>query len=208
MRYVSTRGGGGTVPFEQALLSAYAPDGGLYVPESLPRLTATQLTSWAQLDVGHVCARLLELFTELTAKECEGIGVAAFASFNTCDSADDDDDPPPPAMPLTPVGDMWLLDASLGPTLAFKDVGQQVVARLLEHYLSRRAAHANIVIETSGDTGPAAIAAVRGLENVSIFCIYPRSRVTPEQELQMVTVHERNVTVFRTDGDTDEQARL
>lgn len=198
MRYKSTRGGQRGVPFERVLLSAYATDGGLYVPEELPRLSKATLASWAELDVGRVCARVLEIFTDLSLAECEAIAVPAFASFN---------DGATVALPLERVGGHTLLDASRGPTLAFKDVGQQVIGRLLNHYLGRRGARANIVVETSGDTGPAAIAGVRDCPYVSIFCLYPKGRTSEVQELQMITVDAPNVRVYRTEGDTDEQAR-
>jgi len=200
MLYRSTRGGQSGVPFEQVLLSAYAVDGGLFVPETMLRLSRAELRSWAGLDVGRVCARVMALFTDLSLAECEEIAAAAFATFNPDGGAAD-------ALPLRRVGGRWLLDASLGPTLAFKDVGQQVIGRLLNHYLGRRGRHANVVVETSGDTGPAAIAGVAGCDHVSIYVLYPRGRVSEVQELQMTTSAAPNVTVFRTEGDTDEQAR-
>jgi threonine synthase len=202
MLYQSTRGGQSGVPFEQVLLSAYASDGGLFVPESLPLLSRDELCAWAGLDIGRVCARIMALFTDLSLAECEEIAVAAFATFNPDGAAAG-----APALPLARVGDLFLLDASLGPTLSFKDVGQQVVGRLLDKYLGRSGRHVNIVVETSGDTGPAAIAAVAECEHVSVFCLYPRGRTSEVQELQMITVDAPNVTVFRTEGDTDEQVR-
>ena len=81
----------------------------------------------------------------------------------------------------------------------------QVVAQLLNHYLGQSGRHANIIVETSGDTGPAAIAGVRGCEYVRIFCLYPHQRVSDVQELQLITVDAPNVHVYRTEGDTDEQ---
>ena len=201
MLYCSTRGGQTGVTFDKVLLCAYASDGGLFVPETMPRLSRAELRSWAGLDVGRVCARVMALFTDLRLAECEEIAAAAFATFNPDGGAAAD------ALPLRRVGGRWLLDASLGPTLAFKDVGQQVIGRLLNHYLGRRGAHANVVVETSGDTGPAAIAGVAGCDHVSIYVLYPRGRVSEVQELQMVTSDAPNVTVFRSEGDTDEQVR-
>ena len=92
--------------------------------------------------------------------------------------------------------------------MAFKDIGQQVVAQLLNHYLSKRNKNANILVETSGDTGPAAVAAVKDCPNVRIFCLYPNGRVSPVQELQLTTVDSPNVHVYRTEANTDEQAEL
>lgn len=209
MLYRSTRGGEHGVTFEQALLSAYASDGGLYVPEELPSVSAEELEAWVPLTTSQVCARVMSKFADLPLAELEEIAAAAFASFN--DGAE-------PPLPLKKIGGadasdaavdapLHLLDTGLGPTLAFKDIGQQVVARLLSKYLGRRGEHATIIVETSGDTGPAAIAGVAGLPGCDIFVLYPHGRVTPVQELQMITWgHAPNVHVFRTEGDTDEQA--
>lgn len=85
---------------------------------------------------------------------------------------------------------------------------QQVVAQLLNYVLGHQQRRATIVVETSGDTGPAAIAGVCGCEHVDIFCLYPNNRVSPVQELQMITVDSPNVHVYRTEGDSDEQASV
>ena len=82
----------------------------------------------------------------------------------------------------------------------------QVVAQLLNHYLAKRNKIANIIVETSGDTGPAAVAAVKSCPNVRIICLYPNERVSAVQELQLTTVDSPNVRVYRTEGNTDEQA--
>ena len=195
--YCSTRGGERGLPFERVLLAAYAADGGLFVPETLPHVSTATLRSWAPLSMAQVCARVMALFTDLELPTCERLASAAFASFNGGRE---------PPLPLRDVGGFTLLDTGLGPTLAFKDIGQQVVAQLLDHYLGRRGAHANVVVETSGDTGPAAIAGVAGCAHVSIHCLYPHGRVSDVQELQMVTVDAPNVFVYRTEGNTDEQA--
>lgn len=198
MLYKSTRGGEHSVPFEKALLSAYASDGGLYVPEEIPRLTFEELQSWAPLSTAQVCARVMAKFTDLALADLDAIASEAFKSFN---------DGMEPPLPLTKVGDAYHLDTGLGPTLAFKDIGQQVVARLLSLYLGRRGEHANIIVETSGDTGPAAIAGVADVPGCDIFVLYPHGRVSAVQELQMLTWGDTpNVHVFRTEGDTDEQA--
>lgn len=201
MKYKSTRGGESNVSFEKVLLSAYASDGGLYVPESLPCFTAQQLRSWAPLTFPLVCAEILQIFTDLPITQCRAMTRDAFASFNGGSEA---------PLPLRRLGDDMpvLLETGEGPTLAFKDIGQQVVAQLLNHYLGARGRHANVLVETSGDTGPAAVEGVRGCHHVDIFCLYPAGRVSPVQELQLITVDAPNVHVYRTEGDTDEQAEM
>ena len=80
--------------------------------------------------------------------------------------------------------------------------------QLINHVLGKQGKKASIIIETSGDTGPAAIAGVKGCEHVNIFCLYPNNRISRVQELQMIAVAETNVHVFRTEGDSDEQASV
>eukprot|EP00595_Chromulina_sp_UTEXLB2642_P002682 CAMPEP_0196762716 /NCGR_PEP_ID=MMETSP1095-20130614/2619_1 /TAXON_ID=96789 ORGANISM="Chromulina nebulosa, Strain UTEXLB2642" /NCGR_SAMPLE_ID=MMETSP1095 /ASSEMBLY_ACC=CAM_ASM_000446 /LENGTH=363 /DNA_ID=CAMNT_0042114333 /DNA_START=246 /DNA_END=1334 /DNA_ORIENTATION=+ len=92
--------------------------------------------------------------------------------------------------------------------MAFKDIGLQVFNQLLEYILKKQNKRANIVVETSGDTGPAAVTAVKGSSFVNIFCLYPYKRVSPMQELQMTTIQDDNVSIYRTEGTSDEQASV
>jgi threonine synthase len=200
MLYKSTRGAERGVSFEDALLSAYATDGGLYVPEHLPCFELEQLRAWASLSYPQVCARVLSLFSGLSVEQCDGMTARAFAGWNGGGAN--------PPLPLRRVGGRLLLETGEGPTFAFKDIGQQVVAQLLNHFLGSKGRHANVLVETSGDTGPAAVEGVRGCDHVDIFCLYPAGRVSPVQELQLITVDAPNVHVYRTAGDTDEQATM
>lgn len=183
--------------FEDVLLSSYALDGGLYVPVELPAI-GDKLQEWATFNFPEVCAEVLHLFTGIEIKELRKMTASSYSLFN------DGNDP----LPITSIGDLYLLDASLGPSLAFKDIGQQMIGKLLDYYLKRSNKFANIMIETSGDTGPAAIAAIKECSHVNIFCLYPNHRVSEVQELQMITQSADNVTVYRTDGNTDEQASV
>lgn len=202
MKYKSTRGAEHGLSFEKVLLSAYAADGGLYVPEFLPLLTKDTLKSWASFTYPQVAAQVLELFTDLSLEECRTMTEAAYSEEAGWSGGSAN------PLPLKTVGGRRLLETGEGPTLAFKDIGQQLVAQLLNHYLGKRGAVANIMVETSGDTGPAAVAGVKGCPNVEIFCLYPHGRVSEVQELQLITVQEPNVHVYRTEGNTDEQAEV
>ena len=143
MLYCSTRGGESGVSFERALLSAYASDGGLFVPESIPKVSVAELKSWASLTMSQVCARVMTYFTDLELAELEVITARAFKTFNGGKE---------PPLPCQRVGAQWHLDTGLGPTLAFKDIGQQIVAQLLNHYLGARGPR-QCLREASGDTG-------------------------------------------------------
>lgn len=92
----------------------------------------------------------------------------------------------------------------VGPTLAFKDLGLQFIGGLLNYYVAQENRHINILVSTSGDTGSAAIHAVRGKSNVDIFVLYPKGRITRFQEMQLITVLDPNVHVVEVEGTSDE----
>lgn len=199
MLYKSTRGADSGVSFEDVLLATYASDGGLYVPDYIPMISQSQLIAWKDHSFPRVCAEIMHMYTDIEVDVLFEMAERAFSKFNPMGDL---------PLPITALGNLWLLDTSLGPTLSFKDIGQQMVAQLLSYYLGRRGRKACIVVETSGDTGPAAIAGVRECASAEIFCLYPNNRVSPIQELQMITVHSDNVHVYRTDGTTDDQVGL
>lgn len=196
MRYKSTRGGVSGQTFESVLFSTYATDGGLYVPEYIPQLSMEKLLSLKDASFQTVCAEIMHLFTDIEVSILKYMTDNAFREFNG------GRDPP---LPITRVQGLLFLDTSLGPTLAFKDIGQQIVGQLLTYYLSRSGKKANIVVDTSGDTGPAAIAAASKCDSTNIFCLYPKGRVSSIQELQMITVLQSNVHVYQTEGNNDDQ---
>lgn len=198
MKYQSTRGTGDLKDFDDVLVAAYAGDGGLYVPVELPKLSMEQLETWRSFSFPQVCAEIMHLFTDINIQDLNEMTSKAFSGFNG------GLDP----LPLTKYEELYLLDTSLGPTMAFKDIGQQMVGQLLNYVLGKKGKKATIIVETSGDTGPAAIAGVRGCKNVNIFCLYPYQRVSDVQELQMITVDEENVFVYRTEGNSDLQASV
>lgn len=200
MRYKSTRS---VCPeesdwrdFEQALFASYAADGGLYIPEYIPKIDLNLLLD---MTFPEICAEVIHLYCEIELRLLHNITKEAFRRFNSDYSGS-------PVALKHIKGNLIVLDASLGPTNAFKDIGQQVIGQLLKHFLSKSSRKGNIIVETSGDTGPAAVEGVRGLSNIQIFCLYPHNRITEMQELQMITVTDGNVHIYRTEGNTDEQA--
>jgi threonine synthase len=98
----------------------------------------------------------------------------------------------------------WVLELFHGPTLAFKDVAMQLLARLMDHVLAERGQRATIIGATSGDTGGAAIEAFRGRENTDIFILFPRGKVSPVQQRQMTTVADANVHALAVEGTFDD----
>lgn len=192
MRYISTRGGADPVDFDHVLLSGTAPDGGLYVPETWPDLP--DLDGLRSLPYHEVAAAVMSLFTGDSFPDMADLAASAYAGFTHPDVA-----------PLRPLGqDEWLLELFWGPTLSFKDYALQLVGKMVESLLDRRGERITFVAATSGDTGSAAIEAVRGLPAVDIVVLHPAGRISEVQRRQMTTVSERNVLNLAVDGTFDD----
>ena len=192
MRYVSTRGSAPELGFSDALLAGLAADGGLYVPESWPALPdLTSCDSYAE-----AAARVVSLFVgaDLTESAISEHCQNAYATFRH--SA------------VTPLVQLdhrrWMLELFHGPTLAFKDIALQLVGRLFDDILEHRNGRVTIVGATSGDTGSAAIDAVKGCENIDIVILYPSGRPSDVQRRQMTTVQNPNVHTVAVDGTFDD----
>ena len=182
MRYTSTRGGVAGVSFTDALLMGLAPDGGLLVPEDIPDVR-DRLQAWRGLNFVQLAQEVIPLFVDDIERDTlDALIEDAYASFDH-----------PEVIGWQELGDITVVELFHGPTLAFKDVALQLLGRLFEYILSRKDAHLNILGATSGDTGSAAIAGVRGQPNIDIFILYPDAKVSRLQELQMTTVADDNV---------------
>ena len=193
MKYKSTRGGVSDVSFSDSLLMGLASDGGLLVPQSIPQVR-DHLTDWQQADFVTLAQQVIGLFVDdIDTPVLNRIIADAYATFDH-----------PDVVGLTQLGDATLLELFHGPTLAFKDVALQLLGRLFEHVLNERGQHLNILGATSGDTGSAAIAGVRGQHNVDIYILYPDNKISPLQELQMTTVADNNVHCVAVDGSFDD----
>lgn len=201
MRYISTRGQAPSLTFEEAMLSGLARDGGLYVPETIPQMSAGDIRALHGLSYEETAFRVMrpfvgdgftdEVFADLIAKAYAGFGHGARA----------------PLVQLAP--GHFLLELFHGPTLAFKDFAMQLIGQLFQEALERRGERVTIVGATSGDTGSAAIEAFKGLENVDVFILFPHGRVSEVQRRQMTTPAEANVHALALDGHFDDcQARL
>lgn len=196
MKYISTRGQAPRLSFEDALLAGLASDGGLYVPESWPRLSDATLRSFVGADYATVAKAVLHPFMadDVSAERLSDIVDEAYACFNN-----------PEIAPLVALEERhYLLELFHGPTLAFKDVAMQLLARLMDDALTRRGQRATIIGATSGDTGGAAIEAFKGREAVDIFILYPDGRVSDVQRKQMTTLKDANVHTLAVDGTFDD----
>ena len=193
MKYRSTRGGVEGVSFLDSLLMGLATDGGLLLPESIPNITDS-LDRLRGLTFVELAQDIMPRFIDdVPEAELAELIRQAYASFDH-----------PEVVAMQQLGDIQVLELFHGPTLAFKDVALQLVGKLFELALKRTGSHLNILGATSGDTGSAAIAGVRGQSNIDIFILYPDAKVSPLQELQMTTVPDENVHCVAIDGSFDD----
>lgn len=196
MRYISTRGTAPVLTFEEAMLTGLARDGGLYVPETIPTVSADQIAAMAGQSYEEIAFTVMrpyigdtfgdDAFRKLIAQAYAGFGHAARAPLVQLDK------------------NHFLLELFHGPTLAFKDFAMQIIGQMFQAALSRSGKRVTIVGATSGDTGSAAIEAFRGLAAVDIFILYPHNRVSEVQRRQMTTPTESNVHAIAVDGDFDD----
>lgn len=196
MRYISTRGRAPVLEFEDVMLAGLAADGGLYVPESWPTLSPDEIAALRGLPYAELSARLMLRFVGRCLDEptLRAITLDAYGRFDHA-----------AVVPLTQLdASLWLMELYHGPTLAFKDVAMQVLGRLYEHVLGRRDQTITLIGATSGDTGSAAIEAVRGQRRTRIFVMHPHHRTSDVQRRQMTTVIEPNVHNIAIEGTFDD----
>lgn len=201
MKYISTRGQAPALTFEEAMLTGLARDGGLYVPETIPQMSADEIAALSGLSYEETAFRVMRPFIgdSFTDEEFREIIAKAYAGFGHIARA--------PLVQLAP--NHFLMELFHGPTLAFKDFAMQLIGQLFEVALKRRGERVTIVGATSGDTGSAAIEAFRGLDAVDVFILFPHGRVSEVQRRQMTTPDDANVHALALDGDFDDcQARL
>jgi len=198
MKYVSTRNGIDCVTASQAIIRGLAPDGGLYIPESIPRVSPDWIRSLSALDYKGRAVKVLSLFLdEFSDSELSDIAAASYAR-----NFDD-----PAVAPLRMLDtDTASLELWHGPTCAFKDMALQIMPRLLTASLRKNDEErtASILVATSGDTGKAALEGFRDVPGTRIMVFYPRDGVSEVQKLQMATQEGQNVSVMAVDGNFDD----
>ena len=194
MKYISTRGGISPISFQEAVMMGLATDGGLLLPESLPKMPPETLESRATLSFQQLASEIFSLFiSDISADQLDYLISRSYDTFSH-----------PEITPLVKKGDFFIMELFHGPTLAFKDVALQFLGNVFEHILEKTGGKMNIVGATSGDTGSAAIYGVRGKDRINIFILHPYKRVSPIQELQMTTVTDPNVFNLAIKGTFDD----
>jgi len=193
MKYISTRGKTEKVSFKDAVMMGLAEDGGLLLPETVPSVTE-KLDKLATLTYKELAYEIISLFaTDIPESDLRTLIDKSYSTFETSEVA-----------PVVKKGDVYIQELFHGPTFAFKDVALQLLGNLFEYILKERNEQLNIIGATSGDTGSAAIYGVRGKDNINIFILHPKGRVSAVQEMQMTSVTDANVYNLAIEGTFDD----
>lgn len=196
MKFVSTRGAAPSLEFRDTILAGLALDGGLYLPETWPHFSPAEIAGFAGQSYADVAIAVMWPFVdgEIDRAVFETIVREAYGTFHH-----------EAVCPLVQTGaNEFVLELFHGPTLAFKDVAMQLIARLMDHVLSERDERATIVGATSGDTGGAAIDAFANRDRTDIFILFPQGRVSPVQQRQMTSSDAPNVHALAIEGNFDD----
>jgi len=199
MRYVSTRNNNKDYSFKEVFLKGLADDGGLFVPKSLFKFSEKELNSLKELNYKDLAKEIIQPFVKdfINQSDLSQIINKSYSVFRKKNVID-----------LIQIGDRKILELFHGPTLAFKDVAMQLLGNFYEYYLESENKKINIVVATSGDTGAAAIEAIKGKKNINIFVLHPQDRVSSVQRKLMTTVKEKNVFNLAIKGNFDDCQNL
>ncbi len=196
MQHVSTRGEAPPLGFAEAMLAGLARDGGLYVPESWPRLEPKTIAAFAGRPYAEVAFEILCCFAGNSIGEPELARMVrdAYGTFRH-----------PAVAPLVQLNvNTFMLELHHGPTLAFKDLAMQLLARLMDHVLAARGERRTIAVATSGDTGGAAVEAFRACSQVDLVVLFPHNRISDVQRRMMTTAASTNINAVAIDGTFDD----
>jgi len=196
VKYISTRGNAPALDFEQVLLTGLAADGGLYVPETLPQFSASDIADMAGLDYAQLAQRIISPFVAgcISDDALQAIVEDTYAQFRHNAVA-----------PMVQIAsNQWVMELFHGPTLAFKDFALQLLGRLLDYLLERKEQKVVIMGATSGDTGSAAIEGCKRCRNIDIFILHPHQRVSDVQRRQMTTVDGEGIHNLAVEGNFDD----
>ena len=197
MRYISTRGGGTPQTFTQILLEGLAPDGGLYLPESYPQVSAAELQAMRSMNYRELAFAILSKFADDIPSEDLKTLIDRTYTADVYRSED--------ITPLKTLGPgLHLLCLSNGPTLAFKDMAMQLLGNLFEYVLAKQGRQLNILGATSGDTGSAAEYAMRGKKGIRVFMLSPHGRMSAFQKAQMYSLQDANIHNIAVKGVFDD----
>jgi threonine synthase len=196
VRYISTRGEAPPLSFVEAMLAGLARDGGLYVPEFWPVFAPERIVALAGLPYAELALEILRPFVDDAIPEGDLARMTreAYGAFRH-----------PAVVPLVQLGPRtFVLELFHGPTLAFKDLAMQLLARLMDHVLRQRGERATVICATSGDTGGAAVEAFRACPQVDVVVLFPKDRISDVQRKMMTSVPDANIYALAIEGTFDD----
>ena len=199
MKYISTRNNSKEYSFEEVFIKGLADDGGLFIPKSLKKYSEEELKTLSALSYQDLAKKVVFPFIGdfMSENELSDIVNKSYSVFRKDN-----------AVNLIKIGDTKVLELFHGPTLAFKDIAMQLLGNFYEHYLKKNNKNINVVVATSGDTGAAAIDAIKGKKNMNIFVLHPNRKVSIVQRKLMSTVKEKNVFNIAIEGNFDDCQNL
>ena len=194
MEYISTRNTKKTFSFKDVFLKGLSPDGGLFIPKKIPKYNSQELIRMRDFSYNNLATEIIFKYcsSEFTKAEIRKLVNNSYKNFRTLDAVE------------MRSGEINLLELFHGPTLAFKDIALQVIGNMYEKILEKNNLELNIVVATSGDTGAAAISAIRNRRNIKIFVMHPDKKISEVQRKFMTTVHSKNVFNIALAGNFDD----
>ena len=199
MKYISTRDNSKEYSFEQVFIKGLADEGGLFIPKNIKKYSAGELELLSRLSYQDLAKKIIYPFLGdfMTENELSDIVDKSYSVFRKEN-----------AVNLIKIGEVNLLELFHGPTLAFKDIAMQLLGNFYQYYLKKNNKNINIIVATSGDTGAAAIDAIKGKKNMNIFVLHPHNKISPVQRKLMSTVKEKNVFNIAIEGNFDDCQNL
>ena len=199
MKYISTRNGSKEFNFTEVFIKGLADDGGLFIPKTIPVISKQDLLSLSKLNYKDLAKEIIFLFCGETIRkdELSNIVEKSYSKFNEKN-----------VVKITDIGENKILELYHGPTLAFKDIAMQFIGHLYDHHLKNLKKKINVVVATSGDTGAAAIDAIKSKDKMNIFVLHPNNKVSSVQRKLMTTVEDKNVFNIAIDGNFDDCQNL
>ena len=199
MNYVSTRNNKNELNFKDVFIKGLADDGGLFVPKNIKLLNSEDLDKLKNLSYNDLACEILNPFCSdfINKEDLKNIITKSYSSFREKE-----------VVKISNLGSLKLLELYHGPTLAFKDIAMQFIGNLYDYYLSKNNDFLNVVVATSGDTGAAAIDAIKGKNNMNIFVLHPNNKISKVQRKLMTTGNDKNVFNIAIDGNFDDCQNL
>jgi threonine synthase len=199
MKYISTRDNSKEFNFEEVFIKGLADDGGLFIPKSLIKYSEEELKALSTLSYQDLAKKIILPFIGnfMSEKELSDIVDKSYSVFRKDN-----------AVELIELSETKVLELFHGPTLAFKDIAMQLLGNFYEYYLNKNNKNINVIVATSGDTGAAAINAIKGKKNMNIFVLHPNNKVSLVQRKLMSTVKEKNVFNIAIEGNFDDCQNL